>query len=207
MDFQLRQKYSTALQSSFGFAGILIGVLFYAIKHWRVIIIFFCFIPSLLVLVFMMTYFEETPKFLLKKGGFEALRGLNRIGYINGLTPDQFLRYDQDLTSYLEKVQQPQNQQLVTPLSVFLYGSLRMKTICTCVLFAAFNYIYLGPIIIVDKLGVNPFLSQILVSGSELIAYPIVYYTINITPRKESGEILCGLSAIFTGILILFHKP
>lgn len=88
MDFHLRQKYSTALQSSFGVAGILIGVLFYLIEQWRVIVIFFCFIPSLLVLVFTMTYFEETPKFLLKKGGFEALRGLNRIGYINGLTPD-----------------------------------------------------------------------------------------------------------------------
>lgn len=111
------------------------------------------------------------------------------------------------MTAYLQKVQQPQNQQVMTPLSVFLYGSLRTKTLCTAFLFVAFNYIYLGPIVIVDKLGVNPFLSQILVSGSEILAYPIVYYTINATPRRESGQILCALSAAFTGILIFLHKP
>ena len=93
IDPYVRQKYSIAMQSSFGITGILIGVLFYLVKEWRVIIIFFCFIPSLLVLVLMATYFEETPKFLLRKGGFETLRALNRIAEINGKETDDYLKY------------------------------------------------------------------------------------------------------------------
>ena len=100
IDPYVRQKYSIAMQSSFGITGILIGVLFYVVKQWRVIIIFFSFIPSLLVLVFMWTYFEETPKFLLRKGGYETLRALNRIAYINGKETEDYLKYD-DLLPYL----------------------------------------------------------------------------------------------------------
>lgn len=83
VDFYQRQKYSVALEISFGFAGVLVGVVYYLIDDWKTINIFFLAIPAGLELILFMYYFEETPKFVLQKGMKKALKSLNRIGYIN----------------------------------------------------------------------------------------------------------------------------
>ena len=74
-------------------------------------------------------------------------------------------------------------------------------------MFFFLTYLYFGPIVIVDKLGLNPFLSQIILGGSEFIAYPISYCFISKTPRIKSGYITIGISGIFTGILIFIRAP
>lgn len=183
VDYHLRQKYSVALQSSFGITGVLIGVLFYIVRQWRVIIIFFCMIPSILVLALLITYLEETPKFLLKKGPFETLKAMNRIASINGAQPHELLEYE-DLQKYISKIEEPKSQKIITPINLFMYGSLRTKTICTSIIFFCITYVYIGPIVIVDKLGIDPFASQIIISASEIIAYPLVYMIIDRTSRK-----------------------
>ena len=74
-------------------------------------------------------------------------------------------------------------------------------------IFFFITYLYMGPFIIVDKLGLNPFVSQIAMGASELISYPISFYFITKTPRIKSGYVFFGLSAIFTGILIFVTAP
>ena len=83
VDFHLRQKYSVALQSSFGISGILIGVLFYLFKGWRTIVTMCAFLPSIFVLFLFIFFLEETPKYLLKKGMPQTIAALNRMAKIN----------------------------------------------------------------------------------------------------------------------------
>ena len=54
---------------AFGASGILVGVLYWLFRHWRYITIAFCGIPGLIILLLMIFYFEETPKFLVTKKG------------------------------------------------------------------------------------------------------------------------------------------
>ena len=56
-----------ALEISFGMAGVLVGIIYYLIDDWRTINIFFVAIPAGLELFLFAYYFEETPKFILKK--------------------------------------------------------------------------------------------------------------------------------------------
>lgn len=92
-------------------------------------------------------------------------------------------------------------------LDFFKYPVLRGKTLIVSLLFFALTYAYIGPIIIVDKLGYSPFKSQILISAAEISVYPITYCIIDLLPRKKSGQFLMGLASIFTGILIFVKKP
>lgn len=94
-----------------------------------------------------------------------------------------------------------------TPLDLFREPSLRTKTLASSGIFFCLTYLYIGPIVIVDKLGFSPFRSQIIVSSSELIVYPLAFCMISLTPRRKSGYLMLTLSAIFTGILIFAHKP
>ena len=73
VEYDLRQKYSVALQSSFGISGILIGVAFYLLQEWRMIIGLCCFLPSIFILFLFVAFLEETPKYLLKKGAHYAI--------------------------------------------------------------------------------------------------------------------------------------
>ena len=68
------------------------------------------------------------------------------------------------------------------------------------------TYLYFGPIVIMDKLGINPFIAQILVSSSELFAYPFAMKFIQKIPRIRSGYVCFGLALLFNGVL-LFVRP
>ena len=102
LDFDLRQKYSVGLQSTFGIVGMLIGLTFWFFQQWRIIIIIFCLMPSILVL-YLFTYLEETPRFLIRKGALNTERALNRIAFINGIEEEKYVNYE-DLLPYLRKI-------------------------------------------------------------------------------------------------------
>ena len=67
VDYYERQKYSVALEISFGFAGVLVGIIYYLIDDWKTINIFFVAIPAGIELFLFAYYFEETPRYILKK--------------------------------------------------------------------------------------------------------------------------------------------
>lgn len=69
------------------------------------------------------------------------------------------------------------------------------------------TYLYFGPVIIVDDLGISPFLAQVIVSLSELLAYPFAFCFIQKMPRVKSGIICYILSAICTTVLIFVVPP
>ncbi len=79
VDYFRRQSFGVGLQCSFGMAGIFIGVVYYGINNWRVIMFVFCCLPSIICLLLIWRFFEETPKFLMKKSTHEAYHSLSRI--------------------------------------------------------------------------------------------------------------------------------
>jgi MFS family permease len=67
VDYYQRQFYSVALEVSFGIGGCFIAIMYYIIGEWRFFNIIFVALPSAVIMAFFIFYFEETPKFLLKK--------------------------------------------------------------------------------------------------------------------------------------------
>ena len=45
-------------------------------------------------------------------------------------------------------------------------------------MFLLITWLYFGPVMIIEELGFNPYVDQIVISASELLAYPIAYLTI-----------------------------
>ena len=208
VEYNKRQAYSIALEIGFGVSGILVGLLYWALKDWRIIIIIFCCVPCFILLLVMIFFLEETPKFLITKGTPEkAEKALNKIGKINTGESNLITQEDIERVYQNEEVGGDKFQFIITPIHLFKFKSLRTKTICMSLIFFFITYLYMGPFIIVDDLGLNPFLSQIVMGSSELISYPISFYFITRTPRIKSGYIFFGLSAIFTGILIFVTPP
>ena len=67
------------------------------------------------------------------------------------------------------------------------------------------TYLYYGPIIIVDKLGSNPFVSQIVVGMSEFLACPFSYWFVEKLPRVRTGQVSFAFALVFNLILIFIH--
>jgi len=57
--------------------------LYFLVPNWRWNTLFVSYIPLIISFIILVTYIEETPQFLVKKGIKEALKALNRIGRIN----------------------------------------------------------------------------------------------------------------------------
>jgi cytochrome c oxidase subunit IV len=78
-----RQKYSVIVQMFFTVGALVMTLFFYVIDNWRINWCFLVVAPSLLTLVLIFMYIEETPQFLMKQDLIKALEALNRIGKIN----------------------------------------------------------------------------------------------------------------------------
>ena len=138
----------------------------------------------------------------MEKGAEHTLKSLNKIAALN--EAERFLTYD-DIKPYLEKNEE--EKKMVGLMDLLIYPSLRKKTLIICLLFFALTYAYIGPIVIVDKLGYSPFKSQVMISAAEILVYPITYCIIDLLPRRKSAQFLMGLASIFTGVLIFIKKP
>lgn len=130
---------------------------------------------------------------------------MNRIGRIN-LKKKNVLTEEDIQNVMLESCEEKEFNLTITPIDIFRFPSLRMKSVCSCLLFALINWLYFGPVFIVDKLGFNPYISQIIVIMSELTAYPISYLVIERMPRNKSGLICFAIVVFFNGILVFANK-
>ena len=74
-------------------------------------------------------------------------------------------------------------------------------------IFFVVTFLYYGPVIIVDKLGIDPFLSQIILSISEMLCYLPLLTLVQGLPRVKSGKILFALATIFNALLIFIRPP
>jgi len=149
---------------------MLTTLFFFLIPSWRVNWIILVTVPSIVELVLLWIYIEETPQFLLKKGVEQALKALNRIGKINKGREDVLDEED------IESVKQQQmnedyNDKYITPIDLCRFSSLRTITICCSIVSFMTYAMYYGPSLIIDSIGFNIYISNIMVNLSELVTF------------------------------------
>jgi MFS family permease len=88
----VRSIYGTLINSSFAVAGIIYFTSFQYIKDWK-IIAYMCTATDILSGLLILTYFTESPRFLLSQGKVEkGLKALYKIAKKNGKRKD-FYKY------------------------------------------------------------------------------------------------------------------
>lgn len=96
---------------------------------------------------------------------------------------------------------------MITPLDLCRFASLRLVTICMCFLSFALYALYYGPVLVIDKIGFNIYVSSYVVQFSELIVYIPLYFLVNKLQRQRSGIILFSVAAVCASLLLFVTKP
>ena len=86
-------------------------------------------------------------------------------------------------------------QPLLTFSSLFEYPSLRLKAICTMIIWFSIGFLYYAPFILVNQFGFNFFLNGILLDISEVLTYLFTYFAITHIKRKK---------LIYTTLIVIF---
>lgn len=88
----VRSIYGTLINSSFAVAGLIYFISFQYIKDWK-IIAYMCTVTDIMSGLLILTYFTESPRFLLNQGKVEkGLKALYKIAKKNGKSKD-FYKY------------------------------------------------------------------------------------------------------------------
>jgi MFS family permease len=87
-----RSLYGTLINSAFAIAGIIYMTCFKYLKDWKYIA-YICTTTDIIAGLLILTYFTESPRYLIAKGNFEkALKSLYKIAKRNGKSKD-FYKY------------------------------------------------------------------------------------------------------------------
>lgn len=66
---------------------------------------------------------------------------------------------------------------------------------------------YYGPILVIDKIGFDIFVSSYVVQFSELIVYIPLYLVVDRVPRQKAGMVLFGIAGLCASLLLFITKP
>jgi MFS family permease len=162
-DADVRNKFIIFLFVFYTFGSMTAVLMFYTIYNWQLIWIICMGIPSVAVLASIILLIEETPQFLLRMGVERAMKSLNKIGKINKGVSNIITK--KDIESVMEfEVQTKQFEQLITPIDLFRFRSLRGVTINVCLLTCCLFFNYYGPVFIVDQVGLDIYSSSLVFS-------------------------------------------
>lgn len=96
---------------------------------------------------------------------------------------------------------------MITPLDLCRFASLRLTTICLCFISFAVYALYYGPVLVIDRIGFNIYVSSYVVQFSELIVYAPLYMVVDKVPRQKAGMILFSIAGLCASILLFISKP
>lgn len=120
------------------------------------------FIPYLVILGIILNYVEETPTYLLLQDEETALKAFNRMGKIN--YGEDFTFSLQDLNYFYSISKINRRKKEITIVHLLTLPSLKTKTLALCFVSIFMCFLYYGPIFIVNKMAINPYVSMILFS-------------------------------------------
>ena len=163
-------------------------------------------IPSVVILIFIVLYVEETPQFLIRKGVPQTLKALNRIGKINkGQTN---ILTEEDIINVInEQVEEKKYQRTLTAIDLVRFPSLRLPTLGLAYFFFGICILYYGPALAIDSIGFNIFISSYVVQFSELIVYVPLFFYVDFIPRKKAALFLFSIAGLCSAFLLLYSKP
>lgn len=96
---------------------------------------------------------------------------------------------------------------MITPIDLCRFESLRLTTICLCFLSFSVYALYYGPVLVIDKIGFNIYVSSYVVQFSELIVYIPLYIFIDKIPRVTAGMVLFSIAGVCSSSLLFIIKP
>ena len=92
-------------------------------------------------------------------------------------------------------------------LDLFRYRSLRQKTIFICLVIFSIDFLYYGPVLLLDSFGFDFYLNGVILDFSEVITYFFGFFLITKIKRRLIGLVLFTISFICCASLIfLSHK-
>ena len=90
---------------------------------------------------------------------------------------------------------------------MFRFSSLRGVTIFLCLINFVVLSLYYGPVLSIESIGFNIYVSAVVVQLSELVVYFPLYKVIDKIPRLQAGLILFSINGICAFILLFLEKP
>ena len=96
---------------------------------------------------------------------------------------------------------------MITPIDLCRFPSLRRITICASIISFMTYAMYYGPALIIDSIGFNIYISNIIVNFSELVTFIPSYFFIEKIERRRWGMILFTICTICALLLNFIKKP
>ena len=79
------QKLIPSIRASYSFGAILGSFAYGSLKHWRVVVLYFSFIPYAFTLILTFIFLRDTPRYLLRKcTATEAKDSLDFVAKVSG---------------------------------------------------------------------------------------------------------------------------
>ena len=153
------------MQPWFAVGACVLTTAFIWIENWRIVVAILLTAPSCVLLFFVIFYIEETPQFLLRKGIPQTLKALNRIGKIN-LGIKNILEEDDIVNVMNHQVEDKKFHKIITPIDLFRFPSLRLKTLSLFYMVFTVYALYYGPALVIDQIGFNIYVSSYVVQFS-----------------------------------------
>ena len=180
--------------------------MFLLVGQWRVIVFTLMAVPSAIILFFIIIYVEETPQFLIRKGVPSTLKALNRIGNINQGRKN--ILTEEDIINVInEQVEEKKYQKTINVLDLCRFPSLRIISIGMSYFFFSVSVLYYGPILAIDSIGFNIFISSYVIQFSELLVYVPLFFYVDFIPRQKASIILFSMAGLCAAIILFLGKP
>lgn len=79
---------------------------------------------------------------------------------------------------------------------MFKYPSIRYISLYVCILSFTIYLMYYGPLMLMEKYNLNVFVSAIVLTMSDILVYPIVYFYVERMRRKLMGKLLFAVAVV-----------
>ena len=95
----------------------------------------------------------------------------------------------------------------MSPIDVFRFPSIKKASVTFCVLTLFMDLLYMAHSVIVDEIGFNPSLNQVLMSGSEIVSAILAIIVIPFIRRKRAGQFFGVVGVLSSLALIWIQVP
>ena len=95
----------------------------------------------------------------------------------------------------------------MSPVDVFRYPSIRTASIAFCILTLFLDMLYMAHSVIVDEIGFNPSLNQVLMSSSETLSIVLLIVLVPFIRRIRVGQLMSIVGGLSSFALIWIQVP
>ncbi|KAL4455824.1 hypothetical protein ABPG74_003234 [Tetrahymena malaccensis] len=184
------------LNVAFSAAQAIFTAFAYIIHDWRVLMIVCGVFPTIL-LNFLISTYEESPRFYYLKNKQKALRMLNKIAIVNG---KKSLNVDLERSTWNEEWKEKNRKYK----DLFQYLSVRLSILAGSMIFFCTEMLFKAGELTLEKGTLTTYLKVVVLSLSDVFASIMAMFIINKLKRKKQLYISCTISAIFICIFYLY---